>query len=232
MKNADFQFILDKTMSMIGVWGGKLISMAGRINLVKSILLSIPTFHSTLSLVPKQVLNEVEKLSRSFIWNKSDGNAGLHYVNWEVMCKPKKFGGLGINPCSKKYGHLRAKLAWMYGQQKDSLMHKILFPKYGPINGGEAARRRGSVTWKILCNGEKYLKPIVRWSVGNGRSIQAYKDIWLLDKSFERCHTFVNSMEDFNQAVDKFIINGEWDVMELQKHFGMELVQMIKTIKI
>ncbi|PKU59495.1 Putative ribonuclease H protein [Dendrobium catenatum] len=218
-------------MSMVGVWGSKLLSLAGKITLVKSVLLSIPIFHSTLSLFPKKILYEVENMCRSFIWNKSDGRVGIHYVNWEVMCKPKKCGGLGIIPCLKKLGPLREKLSCRYGHQKMSLLHKFLFQKYGPIIDAETAKKIGSVTWKILYNGDKYLKPIVRWSVCNGRSIQAYKDTWLLDKSIERWPTFVNSMEDCNHTVDKFITNGDWDVTVLQKHFGLDLVHMITNIK-
>ncbi|PKU61771.1 Putative ribonuclease H protein [Dendrobium catenatum] len=98
-------------MSMLGVRDGKLISLAGRITLVKSVLLSYPTFHSTNSRVPKKELYEIDKLCREFIWRKCDGNASLHYVNWDLMCKPRDWGGLGINSCSKKAGPLRDKLA-------------------------------------------------------------------------------------------------------------------------
>ncbi|KAI0526865.1 hypothetical protein KFK09_002457 [Dendrobium nobile] len=162
---ADYQFLIDKTMSMLGVWGGKLISLAGRITLVKSVLLSYPSFHSTNSLVPKQVLYKIDKLCKDFIWNKCDGNVGLHYVSWDLMCKPRKWGGLGISSCSKKAEPLRAKLAWRYIQEKESLMHKFLFPKYGRILEGESDTRSGSISWKLICNGSKFLKPIVRWTV-------------------------------------------------------------------
>ncbi|PKU66095.1 Putative ribonuclease H protein [Dendrobium catenatum] len=142
-------------MSMLGVWGGKLISLAGRIYLVKSVLLSYPTFHSTNSLVPKQVLLEIDKLCRGYIWNKCDGNAGLHYVNWDILCKPKRYGGMGISSCSNKAGPLRSKLAWRYIQEKESLLHKVLFPKYGSNMAEDSGRRNVSVSWKILCNGFK-----------------------------------------------------------------------------
>ncbi|PKU72928.1 Putative ribonuclease H protein [Dendrobium catenatum] len=97
-------------MSMLDVWGGKLISLAGRISLVKSVLLSYPTFHSTNSMVPK-VLYKIDKLCIEFLWRKCDGNAGLHYVSWDLMCKPRDWGGLSINSLSNKEGHFRAKLA-------------------------------------------------------------------------------------------------------------------------
>ncbi|PKU60223.1 Putative ribonuclease H protein [Dendrobium catenatum] len=118
-------------MSMLGVWGGKLISLAGRISLVKSVLLSYPTYHSTNSMVPKHVLAEIDKICKGFIWNKCDGNAGLHSVSWDLLCKPRRWGGLGINSFSIKAGPLRAKHAWRYIQGKETLLHKVLFPSMG-----------------------------------------------------------------------------------------------------
>ncbi|PKU83889.1 Putative ribonuclease H protein [Dendrobium catenatum] len=116
LSRTDFQFIIDKAMSMLGIWGNKLISLGGKITLANSVLLSYPSFHSSLSMVPKQTLYEVVKLCRKFIWNKNDGSAGMHYVSWELLCKPRSCGGLGINSCSKKAGPLRARLAWRYNQ--------------------------------------------------------------------------------------------------------------------
>ncbi|PKU78656.1 Putative ribonuclease H protein [Dendrobium catenatum] len=105
-------------MSMLRVWGGKLFSLAGRITLVKSVLLTYPTFHSANSMVPKKVLYEIDKICKEFIWRKRDGNAGLHYVSWNLMCRPRDCGGLGINSCYKHAGTLRAKLAWRYIQNE------------------------------------------------------------------------------------------------------------------
>ncbi|PKU67279.1 Putative ribonuclease H protein [Dendrobium catenatum] len=176
MKRADFQFILDKVLNKLSIWGGKLLSLAGKITLVNSVLLALPTYHNTLSLVPKQILIEVEKACRKFIWSKGDGSNGLHYASWDLSCKPKSLGGLGINSCLKKTGPLRAKLAWKYCQEKESLMHKVLFPKYGQIPFENSSRRSRSVSWKLICNGDNFLKPIVRWSIDNGSLVNVLKD--------------------------------------------------------
>ncbi|XP_020683953.1 uncharacterized protein LOC110100685 [Dendrobium catenatum] len=165
LKISYFQLIVEKALNMLNVWGGKLISLAGKITLVKSVLLSYPIFHTALSLVPKKILYEVEKACRDFIWSKSECKKGMHYVSWEMMCKPKKLGGLGISSCSAKAGPLRVKLSLRYCQEKNSLMHKVLFPKYGPIMVDDYNRRGGSSSWKLIQNGGEFLKPLVRWSV-------------------------------------------------------------------
>ncbi|KAI0496413.1 hypothetical protein KFK09_022729 [Dendrobium nobile] len=226
------KFIIDKAMSMLGVWGNKLISLAGRITLANSILLSYPSFHSSHSMVPKQTLYEVDKLCRKFIWNKNDGSAGMHYVSWELMCKPRSCGGLRINYCSKKAGPLRARLAWRYNQFKDSLLHKVMFPKYGAIMKESSVAGKYSSTWKLLCNCCKYLKPIIRWSVSNGNDIKTYEDNWILDKSLLLWPTFVNPNNEGNLTVNCFISDGNWNVEKLRRFFGEDLINLIISIKI
>ncbi|XP_020682074.1 uncharacterized protein LOC110099309 [Dendrobium catenatum] len=218
-------------MSMPGVWGGKLISLARRISLVKSVLLSYSTYHSTLSMVPKKVLYEVDKLCRKYIWNKSDGTVGLHYVSWDLMCKLRRWAGLGINFCSKKTGTLIAKLAWRYIQE-ESLMHKFLFPKFGPILKEEIAKRNGLVSSKLICNGGEFLRLIIRWTVGIGKVINAFEDICVLDKSLLNWPTFVNPIEGGNLIVDSFICDGVWNMIKLKEFFGEELLSLITSINI
>lgn len=43
------------------------------------------------------VLHEIDKTRRNFLWKKNaDDRKGMPLANWEMVCKPKKFGGLGI----------------------------------------------------------------------------------------------------------------------------------------
>ncbi|PKU79838.1 Putative ribonuclease H protein [Dendrobium catenatum] len=131
MSKSDFHFMLEKTLKMFNNWGTRFISLAGRITLVKHVILSIPTYHTTVSLVLKAILQEVEKMCRNFIWDKSNVNHGLHYVGWKKLCEPIEMGGRGIHSCLNKMCPLRSKLTWKYLKEKDSLLQKILFPKYG-----------------------------------------------------------------------------------------------------
>ncbi|PKU64053.1 Putative ribonuclease H protein [Dendrobium catenatum] len=177
MSKSDFQFILEKILKMSNNWGIKFISLAGRITLVKHVILSIPSYHTTVSLVPKAILKEVEKLCRNFIWDKSNVDHGLHYVGWKKLCDLVEKGGRGIHSCLNKMGPLRAKLAWKYMKEKDSLLHKFLYPKYGSCWDNVNRFKSNYAAWKIIKNGGKSLRSIVRWSISNGHSIDVFKDI-------------------------------------------------------
>ncbi|KAL0917801.1 hypothetical protein M5K25_012892 [Dendrobium thyrsiflorum] len=97
---------------------------------------------------------------------------------------------------------------------------------------GIGYRRGASSTCKILANGNKFLKKVVRWRIGNGCSIDIYKDIWILDKSLDNWHTFVATPEHDNQIVDKLISDGYWNVEELKILFREDLISLICGIQI
>ncbi|PKU65728.1 Putative ribonuclease H protein [Dendrobium catenatum] len=109
---SDYQFIINNVMKKLNSWGSKFLSLAGKITLVKTVILSIPSFYTTVSIIPKSILEEIEKLCRSFIWNKNNNGQGLNYINWNKICEPVDHGGRGLHSCINKVGPLRAKVAW------------------------------------------------------------------------------------------------------------------------
>ncbi|XP_020691984.1 uncharacterized protein LOC110106420 [Dendrobium catenatum] len=111
-------------------------------------------------------------------------------------------------------------------------MHRILYPKYGPIPDVVSARNRGSSSWKLICNGGKFLNPIIRKSISNGKSISVLHDTWILDKCLMKWPTFINPLIEQDSTVDKFIPNETWNISELKKVFGEELVLLISDMEI
>ncbi|XP_020684615.2 uncharacterized protein LOC110101165 [Dendrobium catenatum] len=205
LSRVDFQFLLDKT-----------------------VILALPSFYSTISLVPKADRRDIEKHCRRFIWDKSNEVHGLHYLSWEKLCEPIDNGGRDLQSCSNKLGPLRAKLAWKYMKDEESLLHKTLYPIYGScwevVNGNKSI----SAAWKIIKDGSKFLKNIVRWDIANVNSIDVFEDTWILDKCLNRWPTFVNPLEANGKlTVDYFISGSYWNLNKLYKFFGNELVRLI-----
>ncbi|KAL0903270.1 hypothetical protein M5K25_027637 [Dendrobium thyrsiflorum] len=129
LRKADFQILLEKAFKKLNVWGNIFISMAGRITLIKSVFLSIPLFVSSHSLVPLGILKEFDKACRNYIWNKHDGSHGLHFVSWEILCKPKVYGGFGLFSAVSRVGPLRARFSWNLLENPNSLLNKNLVAK-------------------------------------------------------------------------------------------------------
>ena len=71
--------------------------MAGKLILIKAVLLALPIFESSLMLAPKSITSQISKLLRDFLWNGGKGNQSkLHLVSWDILKIPLMEGGLQI----------------------------------------------------------------------------------------------------------------------------------------
>lgn len=63
-----FDFMVNKVQNRLNDWEPKKFSLAGRITLTKSILLSIPNYFKATVRIPISVCGVIEKLACNFIW--------------------------------------------------------------------------------------------------------------------------------------------------------------------
>ncbi|KAL4188780.1 hypothetical protein AMTRI_Chr08g203770 [Amborella trichopoda] len=77
-------------------WIGRFLSFGGRITLIRATLASIPINSMSLFQIPISIIQKLEKLMRDFLWSMVEDNRRIHLVDWDLVCLPKKFGGLSI----------------------------------------------------------------------------------------------------------------------------------------
>ncbi|KAL0378801.1 UNVERIFIED_CONTAM: hypothetical protein Sradi_3185600 [Sesamum radiatum] len=92
---SDRQPLLIKIDSRIKGWEGIQLSFAGRLQLIKSVLLALNIYWAMAFILPKGVIKEVEKRLRGFLW-KGHSNEGYPKVAWNLVCRPIEEGGQGI----------------------------------------------------------------------------------------------------------------------------------------
>ena len=68
LQKADFQPLLDKTTSKLAGWQGRYLSQAGRICLTKLVLSSLPIYLLSVLKAPKEILDDLDKVRKKFIW--------------------------------------------------------------------------------------------------------------------------------------------------------------------
>jgi hypothetical protein len=96
--------------------------MAGRVSFVKSVLASQVIYHLTPLTVPPGTLNYINKLERAFVWVAKDRTSGAKCnVNWKAVCRPKRFGGLGIVHMNKFATALRLRWPWLEWKDNDKI---------------------------------------------------------------------------------------------------------------
>ncbi|RVW69751.1 putative ribonuclease H protein [Vitis vinifera] len=69
------------------------ISKEGRITLIRSTLVSMPTYLMSLMRMPRIVKMRLEKVQRDFLWGEGALEKRPHLVKWVVVCSHKKKGG-------------------------------------------------------------------------------------------------------------------------------------------
>ena len=72
--------VLDKFKQKLSTWKRRLLSFAGRLTLIKSVLSSLPIYYISLFKIPAGVAKEIERLQSTFLWGGSDLRRKVHMV--------------------------------------------------------------------------------------------------------------------------------------------------------
>uniref|UniRef100_A0A7N0ZVB5 Uncharacterized protein n=1 Tax=Kalanchoe fedtschenkoi TaxID=63787 RepID=A0A7N0ZVB5_KALFE len=91
----DFESVIDKILTRINSWTSKVLSYAGRLTLVKSILATMANYQARLFIFPKAVTEVIEGKYKTYLW-AGKGESKRSPVSWDKICEPKKKGGLAI----------------------------------------------------------------------------------------------------------------------------------------
>lgn len=127
--------ILDKIRSRITGWKMHLLSHAGCLTLIKSVLTSVPVYYMSTTLLPTRIINRVNALTRNFFWGKVEGQKYMCLIAWNKMCRPTKEGGLGIRDMRCFNETLLLKIVWQFASQADKLWVQVMRSKYYPRGG-------------------------------------------------------------------------------------------------
>ena len=96
LKNETIFSLLDKSISRIRGWQTILLNIAERCTLIKAVLNSSPLYAMQSSVLPSSILNDLEKSSKKFLWNKVNHTYYYSRMALDVVCNPMGLGGLGF----------------------------------------------------------------------------------------------------------------------------------------
>ncbi|GAA0143828.1 hypothetical protein LIER_04421 [Lithospermum erythrorhizon] len=122
----------------------------------------------------------MNKVMAIFFWKDSEVDKGIHSKAWDTLCLDKNEGGLG----SKDLECMKLALLGKKGRQA-SLLFKVLKGRYFKRTFFLNAKigSNPSFGWRSLLEGCKVLTRGVRWRVGDGNSIDVWKDPWVPQKT-------------------------------------------------
>ncbi|XP_020271890.1 uncharacterized protein LOC109847053 [Asparagus officinalis] len=103
----------------------KTLSYAGRLELIKTVILGIQNFWTSNYVLPVKVLEKIDSLCAQFLWNHK-----IHLISWSAVCQSKEHRGLGIYSAREWNLAAAMKLLWMIHLKKDLLWIKWIHGHY------------------------------------------------------------------------------------------------------
>ena len=112
-KCAYFRAITDKIKMKLATWKGTLLSIMGRVQLVKSIIYGMLVYSFHVYMWPRRLLHDLHRWIKNFIWSGDVNTRKLCTVSWKVMCLPWEAGGLDLKPTRLVNEALMLQLSWI-----------------------------------------------------------------------------------------------------------------------
>lgn len=112
--------IMERLAVKLPSWKGPMLQKSGRLILVKSVLSSIPTYSLMADKLPAWLIEEIDTIRRKFLWSGCDASVrGKCVVAWGAVCRPLKYGGLGVPDLKLAGFALRVRWLWLQRVDRD-----------------------------------------------------------------------------------------------------------------
>lgn len=181
MTVADYMPLMEKVRTKMCNWNGRFLSYAGRLQLIKSVTMSLTNFWLSAFRLPTQCLRGIEKLCAAFLWSGPDLNPKKSKVGWVDVCRKKEEGGLGLRPLKEVNEVSCLKLVWRILSGQNSLwvkwIHKYLIRK-GSFWSVKESTTTGSWMWRKILKTRDAARSFHRMEVNNGAATSFWYDHW------------------------------------------------------
>ncbi|XP_056697878.1 uncharacterized protein [Spinacia oleracea] len=175
-------------------------------------------------------------IHRQFFWNQSQLGKALPLIAWKKVCQPKDQGGLGLRRTYPLNRAFIAKLGWKILTEENNLWVKIMRKKYLQNNNSfftVKKKTRDSVIWNHILNQREILRKGIRWRLGNGKSINFWRDNWIGQYALIDLPVIAQNASNEETTVAHFIDDRKnWNIEKLSSILPPEIVQKIKGIPI
>lgn len=120
----DCDVLIEKLTSRVRSWDSRHLSYVGGVMLVNSVLLHIHSYRASIFILPKLGLKGITAICRNFLWDGKVATNRSPLMAWDLVCRPKREGGLGITEYIRWNKAAIAKYVWNIAQKADNLWVK------------------------------------------------------------------------------------------------------------
>ncbi|XP_058739152.1 uncharacterized protein LOC131611042 [Vicia villosa] len=151
--------LVDKITSRIRHWSSKMLSYAGRVQLVRSVIGSITQYWMLNFPLPKSVLKQINTICRTFVWTGKSETSRKSLVAWHKVCSPRKQGGLGLLNLAIWNQVTLLKCLWNICNKSDSLWIRWIHKVY--LKGKDVMEVEAGQSWTWIMKKVMNCKPLI-----------------------------------------------------------------------
>lgn len=187
--------------------------------------------------IPPGIIKQLNRIIRQCFWRDNHETPKQSLAAWDMICKPRMKGGLGIIDFQKKNDALLLKfLHKFYNKRMDIPWVKLIWDSYYSLDVPHAAKLCGSYWWRDVAKLMYDFRAVAKPDVRSGETVLFWADEWdvgnsriPLQQRFPRLFSFVKDAkisvrdmvllldrtEEFHlplssQAYDEFLILQGW----------------------
>ncbi|KAL5551253.1 hypothetical protein UlMin_001429 [Ulmus minor] len=232
-KIKDLDFLVEQLDSKLAGWKSRTLSKAKRVVLIQSVALALPLYTMQTTKIPLSVCSKLDSRIRSFWWgNSSNGRNSLCLKAWDAICKPKSCGGLGFRRMKDFNVAILSNWGWKILSGVSSLCLSILRARYLHHNCffDTQAKAGDSPFWKSVIASVSLLKEGACYLIGDGCSIDPWKDPWVLYAENFRPNLISEAGVSNVRVKDFFLSQGVWDLHKLSLNFAQDDARLIAAM--
>ena len=207
-RRAHFQEIVDRINVKLASWKGSLLTIMGRVQLVKSIIHGMLVYSFHIYRWPQNLLKMLDRWIKKIIWSGDIFTRKICTFKWSIVSLPWDSGGLNLKPTTLIINSLMLHLSWkMYSQ--DSQCASLLKHRYF-CNGTIRRHYIKSSVWHGL---KLHMDTVVDnsiWMIGNGDKINLWLDNWLGASLASIMNIDPNKFSSLTSKLSSVIDDGRW----------------------
>lgn len=198
----DCQCLIDKVVARIRTWGTRTLSLCWEGTISKFSF----DYWASIFVLPKKVLDGVTAICRNYLWDGRAVYARAPPIAWEIVCRRKDQGGMGIHDCHRQNLAALGKYIWNIASKTESLWLKWV--NHNNLKGRNWKR------YKCPSNVGWYWRSI--WRVRDIMKDGYQRDIWKLNP---RGYTVANGYKWPSPDYPKVNwSNWIWNRLNIPKH--------------
>jgi hypothetical protein len=170
---------VERRLTSTAIW----LTYGGRVTFINSALSPLLIYALCVLKIPLQIIEFVDRARRHCLWRKSEDREEKTYslAAWDLVCRPKKKGGLGIMDLKVQNQGLLLKYLHKFYHKMDVPWVMLIWYKYYGDKVPHATTKIGSFWWRDVFSLSDIYRGITTCTVNAGDSVLLWKDLWFED---------------------------------------------------